>query len=315
MAGSHRNIVARGGPLRSSGQTAPGQVSVFMGMSSAAEILYDVDDGGVLLAEAVWYEAGPDPLHFDLDSSGSLTVANLVFGVKRDAVIPLARIRGHRGSFNFLTSALAGGSGTAPVLRLDIEGDGSNTKVLALGNMFWNIGSTPASVGEVWRDTSSPPAQAALFSSNQNGCAYWVRHAPQRDQQGGQHGRKRCSHSRGTQGLACGAHRSAQCPPAQRDGREDVPRLRRNRQRQDDRGDPALERRRSPQGGEKTKTKTLRNPQNFSYEVSHPRVHANSRFGAFAILEETVEKLTHVTREIFEPDIGGAPKEHPLKRL
>jgi len=52
---------------------------------------------------------------------------------------------------------------------LDIEGDGSNTKVLALGNMFWNIGSTPASVGEVWRDTSSPPAQAALLSCNQNG--------------------------------------------------------------------------------------------------------------------------------------------------
>ena len=55
------------------------------------------------------------------------------------------------------------------MLRLDIEGDGSNTKVLALGNMFWNIGSTPASVGEVWRDTSSPPAQAALLSCNQNG--------------------------------------------------------------------------------------------------------------------------------------------------
>ena len=31
-----------------------------------------------------------------------------------------------------------------------------------------------------------------------------------------------------------------------------------------------------PQGGEQTKTKTLRNPQNFSYEVSHPRVHARS---------------------------------------
>ena len=29
-----------------------------------------------------------------------------------------------------------------------------------------------------------------------------------------------------------------------------------------------------PQGGKQTKTKTLRNPQNFSYEVSHLRVHA-----------------------------------------
>ena len=35
-----------------------------------------------------------------------------------------------------------------------------------------------------------------------------------------------------------------------------------------------------PQGGEQTKTKTLWNPQNFSYEVSHPRVHARSRSSA-----------------------------------
>ena len=31
----------------------------------------------------------------------------------------------------------------------------------------------------------------------------------------------------------------------------------------------------TPQGGKQTKTKTLRNPQNFSYEVSHLRGHAS----------------------------------------
>ena len=30
---------------------------------------------------------------------------------------------------------------------------------------------------------------------------------------------------------------------------------------------------------------------------------------------ETVEELTHVTRELFGVDIGGATKEHPLKGL
>jgi putative transposase len=32
----------------------------------------------------------------------------------------------------------------------------------------------------------------------------------------------------------------------------------------------------TPQGGKQTKTKTLRNPQSFSYELSHPRGHARS---------------------------------------
>src|SRR4029077_3393025 len=30
----------------------------------------------------------------------------------------------------------------------------------------------------------------------------------------------------------------------------------------------------TPQGGKQTKNKTLRNPQSFSYELSHPRGHA-----------------------------------------
>jgi hypothetical protein len=36
----------------------------------------------------------------------------------------------------------------------------------------------------------------------------------------------------------------------------------------------------TPQGGKLTKTKTLRNPQNFSYEVSHLRVHVRTLDGS-----------------------------------
>ena len=243
MDHNQRNIVARGGPLRSTGQTAPGQVSVLTGGQSNAGILYDVEDGGVLLAEALWYEgAWPDPTHFKLDSSGSLTVANLMLAVPMDPAIPLVRVHGHRGAFNILTTLFNSQWGTGASLRMDIDGDGTNTKVLALANVFWDTSTTPLTVGDVFRDTSSPAAQAALFSvqSKRERCALWVRPAPQHDQQGGQHGRKRCGHSRGTQGLARGAHRAAQCPPAQRDGREDLPRHRHSRQRQDGRGDPAF---------------------------------------------------------------------------
>jgi hypothetical protein len=89
--------------------------------------------------------------------------------VSKDPVIPTARVHGHRGDFNILTTTFNGQSGTGTALRVDIDGDGTNTKVLELDNMFWNTGSTPLTAGDVWRDTSSPAAQAALSSSNTNG--------------------------------------------------------------------------------------------------------------------------------------------------
>ncbi len=152
--------------------TAPGQVSLLTGAASSAGILFDVDDGGVLLAEAFWYEgAWPDATHFNLDSSGSLTVTGLRIAPGGDppvASAPLIRIHGHKGAFTMLTSSLIGRSDRPPS-RFEIDGDGTDTKVLALGDMFWVHGTTPTTVGDVWKDTSSPAAEAALFSSNQNG--------------------------------------------------------------------------------------------------------------------------------------------------
>ena len=76
------------------------------------------------------------------------------------------------------------------------------------------------------------------------------------------------------------------------------------------------------------------------YQMNHPFRHAESlaRFGLLAVgslarhsakvahhghnntrpndgAQETVERLTHVTRELFGVDIGGATKEHPLQGL
>jgi hypothetical protein len=173
MIGNRRNVVARGGPLRSTGKTAPGQVSLFTGATSSAGMLFDVDDGSVLLAEAFSNDgAWPDATHFDLDSSGSLTVTGLRISLEEDPAsvmsAPLIHIHGHKGAFTMLTSSLIGQSGRPP-LRFEIDGDGTDTKVLALGDMFWVNGTTAATVGDVWKDTSSPSAEAALVSSIQNG--------------------------------------------------------------------------------------------------------------------------------------------------
>jgi hypothetical protein len=170
LTGSERNVLVKGGPSRSTGAAAPGQVSILNGSSCCAGIFYDVSDGGELLVEAVWYEGNwPDATHINLTSSGSLTLTGLQLAVPKDTP-PLMGIHGFRGTFTILTSGFVGYTGTGKSLRLDIDGDGTNTKVLAMGDMFWvNDMTSPAVISDVWRDTSSPPAQADLFSCNQNG--------------------------------------------------------------------------------------------------------------------------------------------------
>src|SRR6185295_15934213 len=79
------------------------------------------------------------------------------------------RVHGHKGLFTMLTTSLMGLGGTGPALRFEIDGDGAATKLLAMGVVFWVDGTTAATLGDVWKDTSSPAAQAALFSSNLNG--------------------------------------------------------------------------------------------------------------------------------------------------
>jgi hypothetical protein len=68
----------------------------------------------------------------------------------------------------------------------------------------------------------------------------------------------------------------------------------------------------TPQGGKQTKTKTLSNLQNFSYEVSHRRGHATSylmdsldalrNIGAFA----AHPIKSHSTGEIIDVELGEA---------
>ncbi len=143
---------------------------MFNGASASGGILYDVDDGGKLLAESVWYEGDwPEHTHFDLNSSGDLTVTGMHLAVTRDAAAPVMRFSGHKGMVSFLTSTFLGVGGPGSNLRVAIDGDGTGSKVLLMGNTFWVEGTTAPSVSAVWQDTSSPAAEASLAASSLNG--------------------------------------------------------------------------------------------------------------------------------------------------
>jgi hypothetical protein len=171
---AEQGIVVRGGPKRKAGTAAPGQAALVAGASSNAGRLYGVVDGGVLSSEAVWYEgAWSSGTSVELSSSGDLTLAVLQLAVTPpDAIPPLFRVNGHRGAFALLLSNLSGANDKAPAHHVDLAGDGTGMRVLVGGDNFWVSGKTPTGFVDepyVFRDTTAPSAQAAVFQSTFNG--------------------------------------------------------------------------------------------------------------------------------------------------
>jgi hypothetical protein len=170
FAFAERGVVVRGGPARASGLPAAGQVTGLGGASNDSGLLYDVVDGGELVAGPAWYEAHrwTDPKKFDLRSSGSLTVFGLQLAVTKDPATPMVQLHGHRGTFTMLASLLSGGDGSGVAHQFLLDGSGDGMRVLSMGNMVWADGPVPGGEQYVWLDRTSR-AQAALLESALNG--------------------------------------------------------------------------------------------------------------------------------------------------
>ncbi|HEY5914905.1 MAG TPA: glycosyl hydrolase family 28-related protein [Verrucomicrobiae bacterium] len=159
----HHGISVRGGPLLSADREAPGQVNVLSGASSHGRQLFEVTEGGRLVAEAYWYESDweyPSPFVDLAGRSGVLTVAAMPWAVNtRNALLSLA---GFSGTFAFLANNIG-----QQIYRLDVAGEGANCRFLCLCNSF-NMAKADVTAENVWADSSKPAAQAALAN-----CNYW----------------------------------------------------------------------------------------------------------------------------------------------
>jgi hypothetical protein len=161
-------ISVLGGPLRSQGKPALGQVSLLCGATGTAEAQYHVARGGRLVVRAVYHEvSGDSPQGILLDDAGALAVDATRFSYKTSPDKPLVQVNNFHGEFALLTGMLLP-VGTAFPARISIRGDGSAAHVLAACNMFW-APSPGVDAGMVWQDRSSPPARAALLECNLNG--------------------------------------------------------------------------------------------------------------------------------------------------
>jgi len=120
-------------------------------------------DGGRMVAQGYWYEADwkyTSPFIDLAGKSGKLTIAAMPWAVNTDG--PFLGIDGFSGALTLLCNNIG-----QRVYRWSIAGDGSRCRLLSLCNSF-NMASQEVGLGDVWLDTSAPPAGAAMLD-----CNYW----------------------------------------------------------------------------------------------------------------------------------------------
>jgi hypothetical protein len=141
-----------GGPLLASGQPAESQFNLFTGASANNTLSYDVQNGGRIVAEDVWYEGNTVGKWLNLTGQGSFTAngGNIADG-SSSPNNPTIDINSFTGDVTLLT--------TSPTNIL-VEGDGSKTRVLALALTF------NQALNQYFTNTS-PHAEVALIESRQ----------------------------------------------------------------------------------------------------------------------------------------------------
>ena len=196
FSSAETGIKVLGGPKRAANTAAPGLVSFLSGASSQTTKVYEVDNGGVLLAESVWYEDGgsdndndgiPDvyssPQHIaNLDGTrGSLTLAAMHFSVPNATETPALRTANHRGDITAVVSnftpvkpKIAVSPPWPPANFVDLNATGNTLRALMMGDTFWlsdylpnppNPPMTSVDLNWIWRGTTNPAGQASLFHS------------------------------------------------------------------------------------------------------------------------------------------------------
>jgi hypothetical protein len=114
-----------GGRSAAKGTWLGGRTNIFAGASSNNNLSYDVTDGGRLLARDIWYETNSLPRFISLSDAGTFTLHGAMIATAVSGDVPAVEVRNFRGRVTVLTAILYG--------RIVVEGDGSDTRLLALG--------------------------------------------------------------------------------------------------------------------------------------------------------------------------------------
>jgi len=159
-----------GDPERRAEAHGPGRPTILTGASGTSDVQYALTKGGRLLVRGFYQEyenETPTAQAARLSGTGSLAIDSTRFTYKMSDKEPVIALDGFRGDFTLTTSLLLALESSPPG-RVEIRGPGDNCKALCLATQFW-VNEAGVKTEKVWRNETSPPANAALALCNING--------------------------------------------------------------------------------------------------------------------------------------------------
>jgi hypothetical protein len=157
-------VVVAGGPKAA---TSRSQVAVLTGATGSAAGQYEVRQGGRLVVRGVYHERSSGAVEgLRFDDRGTLSIDATRFSYATSPQAPTVAIDGFRGLFTMATSLLLPVE-TKTTCRIEVRGDGSAARVLAMENQFW-VEERGTTADTVWRNLARPPARGGLVGCNVN---------------------------------------------------------------------------------------------------------------------------------------------------
>ncbi len=135
-----------GGASAALGKPLEGKTNIFSGASSNNNISYTLSNGGRLMARNIWYETGSNPGFIQLTDQGTFTLHNGMIATATGKPTPAVNVNNFKGKVTIIGGLIND--------RILVDGDGSNTKVLALGMQGNN---------DSYLVNNSPKAKTALL--------------------------------------------------------------------------------------------------------------------------------------------------------
>ncbi len=165
--GCQKWVEVIGGRTPQKHQKRRGHILVCCGATGTSDLQYVVKEGGLLIVRSVYHEISDEsPQAILLNDRGWLTIDATRFSYKTSPEHPLIRLENFKGGLTLLTSLLLPVNSLHPA-RIEMRGNGQESKVLCMNNLFWQNGGE-LSVDQVWANRAQPMAQGGIVLCNVN---------------------------------------------------------------------------------------------------------------------------------------------------
>jgi hypothetical protein len=161
----YNGVLAKGGPVLSSGGSTGGQIAFLSGASGTAQNMWETQKNGKLIAQGMWYEGTLDNTKCFIDlteaSSGSLAISGMMWYYVPNPDRPVVSIDNFPGQFTAIANYFSRGDNKPQWWK--ITGNGAQTRILSACN-GWVLGSDSAALVDrwpYWIDQTSPSAAAS----------------------------------------------------------------------------------------------------------------------------------------------------------